>query len=556
MRKNNHYLLILFTILLITGCAKSHGKVTDDTDNMVEKAPLFENMGSHTYKITTRSELAQKYFNQGLNLAYGFNHAEAGRSFRYAALLDPKCAMCYWGAAYVLGPNINSSMDPGSVTQAYTFTQKALIESEKVSEKEKDLIKTLSKRYGTEVIDDRSSYDKAYADAMRQLTRKYPDDAEILSLFAESVMDLHPWDYWTAEGKPQPWTDEILASLESALTINENHPMANHLYIHSVEASPNPQKGVPNADRLGALVPGAGHLVHMPAHIYIRVGRYADASDANIKAMASDESYVSQCHAQGVYPLAYKPHNIHFLWASSTLEGNSAMAMQSAKELAGEVDKQMMVQQGLETLQHFYVSPLYSMIKFGMWDEILKQPLPDESLVYPRGIWNYAMGMAYLRTKDIQSARVHLSNLDKISSDPAMQNMKIWDSNTMADLLKIADHMLRSEISESGGNYNEALRHLYTAKEIEDSLNYDEPHDWFSPVRLTLGDVLIKAGKPEEAEKVYVENLARYPNNGWALMGLYNALVAQNKEKEAQAVKAMFDKAWSNSDIKITASRL
>jgi tetratricopeptide (TPR) repeat protein len=388
MQKEYSLLLLLITFILTTGCSK-------DTSDLLEsspEAPLFENMGSHTYKISTSSGLAQRYFDQGLNLTHGFNHAEAGRSFMYAAGIDPGCAMCYWGAAYVLGPNINSAMEESSVLQAYDLTQKALNISKKGTEKERDLINALSKRYGSRPIDDRSSFDLEYANAMRTVAKKYPEDAEILSLFAESLMDLHPWNYWRSDGNPHPWTPEILEALEKAIVINENHPLANHLYIHAVEASPNPQKAIPSADRLGSLVPDAGHLVHMPSHIYIRVGRYKDASWANKKAIESDESYVSQCHAQGVYPLAYKPHNIHFLWASSTLEGRSDMAIKSAWDLAGEVDQEMMTKPGLETLQHFYITPLYAMVKFGKWEEILQQPPPSENLVYPRGVWNYAMG--------------------------------------------------------------------------------------------------------------------------------------------------------------------
>jgi tetratricopeptide (TPR) repeat protein len=551
MLKKYYSLLLLVALILTTGCSKNPSNLSEN----YSKAPLFEKLGSHTYKISTKSELAQRYFNQGLNLTHGFNHAEAGRSFKEAARIDKNCAMCYWGAAYVLGPNINAPMEESSVIEAYELTQKAVEVSKKGTEKEKGLINALSKRYSSKQVEDRSFLDLEYASAMRMLTKKYPNDEEILSLFAESLLDLHPWNYWRSDGNPHPWTPEILETLEKALQINENHPLANHLYIHAVEASPNPEKGIPSAERLGDLVPDAGHLVHMPSHIYIRVGRYNDASIANKKAIESDESYVSQCHAQGVYPLAYKPHNIHFLWASSTLEGRSDMAIKSAWDLAGEVDKEMMTKPGLETLQHFYITPLYAMVKFGKWEDILKQPLPSENLVYPRGVWDYAMGMAYLRTKQMKSAKGHLQSLINISSDPNLEKIKIWDSNKTSDLLKIATHMLKAEIAESEGNYKKALKNLYKAKDIEDSLNYGEPHDWFSPVTLTLGDVLLKAGVPKEAEKVYIENLRRYPENGWALYGLYKSLRAQKKYTEAKAVKSRFDRVWANSDVELTASR-
>ena len=546
---------LAISILLITLINLSCSKQPVTMQQPKIKAPLFNNLGIHSYKITTNSQLAQRYFNQGLNLSYGFNHAEAGRSFKAASVLDPNCAMCYWGAAYVLGPNINTPMDNNSAQQAYDLTVQAVKLSANASKEENGLIKALSKRYSPEPLDNRSVLDLEYANSMRTLAGQYPEDAEILSLFAESLMNLHPWNYWRSDGKPHPWTPEILETLEQAIQLNENHPFANHLYIHVVEASPNPEKGLPSADRLGNLVPDAGHLVHMPAHIYIRVGKYNEASVANQKAMKSDESYVAQCHAQGVYPLAYKPHNIHFLWASSTLEGRSNIAIKAAHDLVQDIDKDMMMKPGFGTLQHFYVTPLYAMVKFGKWEEILKQPLPAEGLIYPKGVWDYAMGMAYLRTKQMDSAKAHLANLSVSVEMSELESVKIWDSNKTSDLLKIAANILEAELAEAEGNFNKALEHLYIAKDIEDSLNYAEPHDWYSPVRLTLGDVLIKAGMPKEAEIIYIENLRRYPENGWALYGLYKSLKAQRKYKEARTVKVRFDKVWSNADVTLMASR-
>jgi tetratricopeptide (TPR) repeat protein len=543
------------TIAIITSAAISCTQMPVYKKSTETKAPIFENLGTHTYKITTDSEESQMYFNQGLNLAYGFNHAEAGRSFKQATISDLDCAMCYWGAAYVLGPNINLPMSDKSVTEAYSLTQRALKSSTNATQKEKDIIKALSVRYASNPVEDRKPFDLNYASEMRQLSNKYPDDAEVLSLFAESLMDLHPWDYWRSDGNAHLWTSEILDTLEKALKINGNHPLANHLYIHAIEASPNPEKGITNADRLGDLVPDAGHLVHMPAHIYIRVGRYSDASAANVKAIQSDYSYISQCHAQGVYPLAYMPHNIHFLWASATLEGNSRVAMQAAHDLAEATDKEMMKMKGYGTLQHFYITPLYAMIKFGKWDEILKQPRPSENMLYPLGVWDFAMGMAYLRTKQMDSAKVHFNSLTKTVDNPKLTDIKIWDTNKTSDLLKIAMHLLAAEISEIEGDYNKALENLYIAMDIEDSLHYAEPHDWFSPVRLTLGDVLLKVGIAKEAEKIYLEDLKRYPENGWALYGLYRSLEAQGKYTDANTVKAKFNTAWSNADIKLTASR-
>ena len=307
------YLTFILLSLLLFGCKQ------EEKPN----APLFSNLGRHHFPITTSSELAQKYFDQGIILAYGFNHEEAFRSFEEAARLDSNCTMAYWGMAIVLGPNINLPMDKASVPNAYQAIQKAESHLDNVTEREKDWIRALSKRYTSKAFDDRKNLDSAYSDAMRELTKKYPDDLDAATMFAESIMDLHPWDYWLKDGTPEPWTPELLSTLESVLKKKSDHIGANHLYIHAVEASKNPGRGLASADRLRFLVPGAGHLVHMPAHIYIRTGKYHEGSLANKRAVKSDEEYINQCNQQGFYPLSYYPHNYHFLWATATLEGDS-----------------------------------------------------------------------------------------------------------------------------------------------------------------------------------------------------------------------------------------
>ncbi len=316
-------------------------------------APLLEGLGDYHVPITTDVPRAQRFFDQGMVLAYGFNHAEAERSFREAARLDPACAMCYWGVALVLGPNINAAMEDENVPKAYEALQQALALADRANDQERAFIEALTKRYAPEPVEDRTSLDVAYAEAMRGLARRYADDPGALTLLAEALMDVHPWDFWTKQGAAQPWTPEILATLETALKLNLHHPGANHLYIHAVEASPHPQRAEPHADRLGGIAPGAGHLVHMPAHIYLRIGRYHAASTANEKAIVADQDYVTQCHAQGLYPIAYMPHNRHFLWATATLEGRSAVAIGSAREMAEHIDAEMMRAPGMGTLQHY-----------------------------------------------------------------------------------------------------------------------------------------------------------------------------------------------------------
>ncbi|MEO0928234.1 MAG: tetratricopeptide repeat protein, partial [Cyanobacteria bacterium J06643_13] len=370
-------------------------------------APLFTGMGTHHHAITTKSTPAKRYFDQGLVLAYGFNHAEAARSFRQAIKLDPNCAMCNWGLAYVLGPNINATMEDDAVPESYAAIQQAVKLSENSSEAEQAYISALSQRYTDKALEDRSALDLAYAKAMAQVTREHPDDLDAATIYAEALMNTMPWDYWTEEGEPKPEAQKVLDTLESILEGEPNHPGANHLYIHAVEAV-KPEQAISAADRLGDLVPGSGHLVHMPSHIYIRVGRYHDAAVANQKAIAVDKDYAAQCHAQGIYPLAYMPHNHHFLWFSAIMEGDSKLATEAGKNVAEMVDPDMMREPGMGTLQHFSIIPLFTMIRFGQWDEILATPQPDADLKYPTGVWHYARGLAFAAQGKITEAKQEL----------------------------------------------------------------------------------------------------------------------------------------------------
>ncbi|WP_231510410.1 hypothetical protein [Fischerella sp. PCC 9605] len=518
-------------------------------------APLFNNLGNYHHPISTKSQLAQRYFDQGLILAYGFNHAEAERSFREAAKLDPECAICNWGVALVLGSNINAAMDDAAMSPTWEALQKALQLSGKASEKEKAYIQALTKRYSQKPTENRKSLDINYANAMREVAKTYPDDLDAATLFAEALMNTMPWDYWQENGKPKLETQEILTTLESVLKRNPNHPGANHLYIHAVEAV-RPELGVVAADRLGNLVPGSGHLVHMPSHIYIRVGRYHDAAIANQQAIAADKEYITQYHKQGMYPLAYVPHNHHFLWAAATMEGNQKLAMQAAYDTAAMADEKQMREPGYATLQHYYSIPLYTLTRFGKWDEILAEPAPADDLKYPTGVWHYARGTALTAKGQLQEAARELEHLQAIAADPALEKVTIWDINTTANLLKIASEVLTGKLAAKQGDYEKAIAHLKNAVNLEDKLNYDEPPPWHYPVRQSLGAVLLEANRPTEAEIVYHEDLKRFPENGWSLAGLAKSLEAQGKTEEAQAVQKRFTDAWKHADLSLTVAQL
>lgn len=530
-------------------CEKKSG---DEADRL---APLLEGMGNLHHPVTTKSALAQRYFNQGLTLSYAFNHKEAERAFREAARLDPDCAMAYWGAALVLGPNLNAAMDPAEAPNAYAAIKKAQTLAANASAKEQAFIAALAQRYVAEAVSDRSAHDQAYADAMRTVAQQYPEDADAAALFAEALLDLHPWKYWEREGAPKPWTPEILQTLEAQLARWPEHPGLNHFYIHAVEASPNPERALPHAERLGGLAPNAGHLVHMPAHVFLRTGRYHEAVLANEAAIKADSSYITQCHAQGMYPVAYVPHNHHFLSAAATFGGNSAQALMAAHHMAMQQDSALMRAPGYGTLQHYTTIPLYALVKFGKWEEILSTRPPASDLRYPNGVWHFARGMAFTRTKQLDQAAQELQQLETIAADATLRLVTIWDINTTFDLLQIARAMLAGELAAQHARYDAAIAQLQNAVRIEDNLTYDEPPPWYTPARHNLGAVLLQAGRAAEAERVYREDLQKYPENGWSLFGLRQSLAQQGKHAEAQAVQQRLAQAWQHADVPLTASR-
>lgn len=519
------------------------------------KAPLLEGMGSFHWKITTSSALAQRMFDQGMVLAYAFNHAEAARAFRYGARLDPDCAMCWWGAALVAGPNINAKMEDSDAPKAWEALGKAQAAAAKASKTERQYIESIASRYAKDNPADRGALDAAYAKAICHLAGTLREDANAQTLCAEAEMDLHPWDYWDpASGKPRDWTPAILARLEAVLAKDSRHPGANHLYVHAIEASKHPQRALAAADRLVDLAPGAGHLVHMPSHIYIRVGRYHDASEANERAIKVDDSYVAQCREQGIYPLAYKPHNWHFLWAATTFEGRSRRALEAAQRLSDGVADEKMTCHGFGTLQHYKVTPLYAHVRFGMWDRILATPAPTD-LPYRKAVWRYAQGMAHIFTNDLAAAQADLDELRKLAADAALDEVTIWDINTTRALVAIAVEVVAGELDAKRKQWPAAIAHLEKAVRLNLELNYNEPADWYYPVRHSLGAVYLDAKRAKDAERVYREDLADVPNNGYSLFGLAQALRAQGKSREAAEVDVKFKEAWRNADHTLASSR-
>jgi len=530
-------------------------KITDkDWYASKKDAPILQGLEGIRFPITTRSTKAQQYFNQGLMLSYGFNHAEAARSFYQAIRLDTNCAMCYWGYALVLGPNYNGGMEADNYRRAYDAVQKAVKKSIHCPQLEKDLILALTKRYAKTAPKDRSSLDTAYANAMRKIYENYPDDADVASLFAESLMDLHPWDLYDKHGSAKEWTPEILKVLEGAIWDSPQHAGANHFYIHAVEASNTPEKGLPSADLLRDLVPGAGHLVHMPSHIYIHTGQYHEGSLANLKAVEADSNYFTSCHAQGVYPLAYFPHNYHFLAACATLEGNGALAMEAAQKVADYSDEELMTKPEWATLQHYATIPCFVAVKFGRWDDILKQKEPV--LPYPKIMYHYARGFAAMAKGDPAAAEEQLNQMKALMADPSLKELTIWGINNLYAIAEIASHVLEAEIKAFQKSYPEAIALLSQAITLEDALNYDEPPDWFFSVRHNLAAVYLEAGQYQEARFILLQDLETYRANGWALAGIAEAAKRSGNPEEAENYRKQFEEAWKYADTPIVSSRI
>ncbi|MDX1393309.1 MAG: hypothetical protein R3195_02915 [Gemmatimonadota bacterium] len=507
--------------------------------------PLYDNLGSHGHPITTPSSEAQAYFDQGLRLQYAFNHAEAIESYLTALSYDDGCAMCWWGIALANGPNINGAMDAVSGLAAWDAIEEARAHAANVSEVERALIEALAARYGADPEADRLARDSAYARAMGEVAERFPGDDDVLALYGASLMNLRPWDYWAGDYTSRvanPGTERILAALERALEIDDENPGACHYFIHAVEAA-YPERAEACADRLAALMPGAGHIVHMPGHIYIRVGRYRDAVEANEHAVHSDESYIADQSPMGVYPAAYYPHNYHFMAFAATMAGMSEKAMEASRIVSPKIPKEIALE--VPWIQNAIVFPHLTGVTFGRWNEVLALPMPDPDLHQATGMAMYARGVAHAATGDADAAARDLEALEALvaRADPDGEN----------PVLAIALHALGGELAYRSGDAAGAVRHFAAAVDIEDGMLYEEPPLWYYPLRHSLGQAFLATGDAAAAEEAYRADLARFPANGWSLFGLAESLEAQGKD--AAAVRAELSEAWRHADVTLTGSR-
>jgi tetratricopeptide (TPR) repeat protein len=513
---------------------------------------LFQGTGAYTRSVTKNRD-AQLYFNQGLNFLFAFNHDEAIRLFQQAATLDPQCAMAYWGISFANGPHINNTVvSPDRAKAGWEAYQKAKELAPSCSDVEKALIEALGARNAETPTEDRKPLDAAFAEAMRKVWKQFPHDADVGAFTAEAVMNLTPWNLWTPEGKPRPETSEILGILEAVKKLNPRHPLALHLYIHAAEASPNPGGADDAANRLRQLCPGLGHLVHMPSHIDIRRGRWQEAIDANQRAIGADAFYASLRPKQGFYRL-YMAHNFHMLSFAAVMQGESKRALDTMRMvLAGIPQEWLEKKENALIVDGVFALPIEILMRFGKWEDVLKEPKPPENLPIARALRHMARGVAYNalgKREDARAEQKHFREaVAKIGKDAIIGN------NTAASVIAIADAMLEGEILVREGKLNEGLAALRDAAAKEDALKYDEPPDWLQPVRHALGTALIRAGKADEAEKVYREDLARWPDNGWSLFGLAQCLEKLGKNEKAKEVRAKFDQIWKHADVKLTAS--
>ena len=547
------------------GFAACGGDVTDQpvanqADTLAQRAgaPLFDGMGDYHMPITTADPDAQRYFDQGMVLAFGFNHAESIRSFRAAQTLDPECAMCFWGEALATGPNINVTnngkavMTPAERVSARAAIDAALELIDGVTPKEQDWIRALDARYDGQSDTSRDPLDRAWTDALAVMEERYPDDTTVASVYAEALMNTMPWDYWGPNGEAKPDTQAVIASLEAVMAANPDHPLALHLYIHALEASSNAAKAEAAADRLADLVPGSGHLVHMPSHIYFRVGRYQDSAMANIRAAEVDEAYIAQCNAQGFYPALYYPHNIHFLWASATMQGQSALSLDSARRVVANVRVEQVEQ--FPTIQFFRTVPMLSLVRFARWQEILAEPEPYEPFAFARAIWHYGRGVAHAALGDAEAALIELAAIEAL--EPEVDETFMGNVYPARDLLGIARSLLMGEVAYRSGDAAAAVLAFEEAVSLQDALPYTEPPFWYYPTRQSLGAALLASDRVAEAQAVFAEDLEQYPMNGWSMFGLAEALRRQGDETEAAEVAARFEAVWQFADVSLTTSIL
>ena len=523
---------------------------------LAAKEPLYDGLGSYSRKITTNSAEAQRYFDQGLGFLHGFNHRAAIRAFQQAAEFDSKCAMGHWGVALACGPHINSmAVPPPAAELAWTELELAQKNVGNASPVERALIDALAKRYANPQPEDRSGLDRAYADAMREVWKKYPKDPDVGAFFAEAMMNLRPWDQWTPDGKPQPGTDEIIATLDAVLKLNPNHPLANHLYIHAVEASPNPERASAAADRLRNLQPGLAHNVHMPSHIDIRTGQWLKAVDTNAKAVEADQWYRKIFGQPKGFLNVYIAHNRHMLAYAAMMTGQRDLAMKHIRAMVAEMPSEFLTENALQA-EGNVAMPLEVMVRFGLWDEILAEPEKyTDKMWFTRAFHHAARAIAYAAKGDTASARnaqsVFVERAKLVPKEDFVSN------NSCEALLAVAIPMVEGEILIAEGKIDGGIEQLRAAIQKEDALKYDEPPGWLIPVRHSLGAVLMKQQRFAEAEQVYRDDLARLPENGWSLLGLAETLRKQKKNADEVAqTQAQFEKVWAKADLTITTSCL
>ena len=555
-------LLTLLGSVALAGCGGNADSQSGSlpVQNLAQRAgaPLFEGMGEYHMPITTTDVDAQRYFDQGMVLAFGFNHAESIRSFRAAQTLDPSCAMCFWGEALATGPNINVTsngkavMTPTERADARVAIDRGLALMDSVSPKEQDWIRALDQRYDGQADTPRDPLDRAWANALAEMAARYPDDTTVASVYAEALMNTMPWDYWGPDGEAKPDTQAVIASLEAVMDADPDHPLALHLYIHALEASSNAAKAEPAADRLANLVPGSGHLVHMPSHIYFRVGRYQDSALANIRAAEVDEAYIKQCNAQGFYPALYYPHNIHFLWASATMQGQSALSLDSARRVVANVRVDQVEQ--FPTIQFFRTVPMLSLVRFARWEEILQEPEPHEPFAFARAIWHYGRGVANAALGDAESALIELAAIEAL--EPEVDEIFMGNVYPARDLLEIAKSLLKGEMAYRSGDAVSAVLAFEAAVALQDALPYTEPPFWYYPTRQSLGAALLASDRLAEAQAVFEADLEQYPMNGWSMFGLAEALRRQGDEAGAAQMTARFETVWQFADVSLATSIL
>ena len=510
-------------------------------------------VGRQHHPIATKNEEAQLYFDQGITLTYGFNHEEAARAFQRAAELDPSSPMPLWGIALVVGPNYNMDVDAQREKLGYETVQKAQKLAANAPQIEQDYVAALVTRYSGDARPDYKKLSRDYAAAMKALSQKYPDDLDAATLYAESLMNLNPWKLWSRDGKPGENTEEIVRVLESVLARAPNHAGANHYYIHAVEASPSPERALPSAHRLDTLVPQAGHLVHMPAHIYERTGFYELAARNNEEAANVDRAYALKAEREGtMYDLMYHSHNEHFLAMASSMAGNYAQAKHAADALAARL---MPHAKMMPMLDAFIMTPIWVDARFGKWDALLARPEPLKELPGTHALWRYSRAIAYAANGNVDAAEKERTLFAQEAAAFPPDAM-LGEQNKANDVLGVASHVIQARVAAAKGQKEEAIAHWKKAVAIQDTLNYDEPADWYYPVRESLGAALLVAGKPVDAESAFREDLRQNPRNPRSLFGLKEALRAQEKEADSAFVETQFQEAWKDADTKLALAAL